>query len=97
MSPIANGPLSAIFQAAVRPDMLGRVMSLISSIASAMSPLGLLAAAPLAELLGVRAWYIIGGSLCMLSAVAAFAMPSIMGIENNPAAKHRDDPSPPAG
>lgn len=66
MVSIANGPLQAAILAAVDPDMQGRVLSLIGSTAMAMSPLALAVAGPIADLAGIRAWYIAGGAVCML-------------------------------
>lgn len=82
MLPIANGPIGALMQSIVRPDMQGRVMSLLSSGATAISPLGLLIAGPFSDWLGVRLWFWLGGSLCVLIAAAAFFIPVIMNVEN---------------
>jgi MFS transporter, DHA3 family, macrolide efflux protein len=79
----ANGPLTAIFQAAVRPDMQGRVFSLIGAGATAMMPLSLLIAGPLSDALGVRTWYWFGGAACVFFAVLAFFIPAIINIEQN--------------
>ena len=79
----ANGPLTAIFQSAIEPDMQGRVLSLISAGATAMMPLSLLVAGPLSDRLGVRFWYLLGGGLCILVTLIAFTIPAIMNIENN--------------
>jgi DHA3 family macrolide efflux protein-like MFS transporter len=79
----ANGPLNAIFQTAIEPDMQGRVFSLISAGATAMMPLSLLVAGPISDWLGVRVWYLVGGGLCIVVTIAAFSIPSIMNIENN--------------
>ena len=59
----ANGPLNAIFQSAVAPDMQGRVFSLIGAGAAAMVPLSLLVAGPVTDWLGIRVWYLVGGGL----------------------------------
>jgi len=80
-SVFANGPLSAIFQSAVEPDMQGRVMSLIGAGATAMMPLSLLIAGPVSDWLGVRAWYTFGGVVCIAITIAAFSIPAIMNIE----------------
>ena len=80
--PIANGPLGALLQSIVRPDMQGRVMSLLNSGATAIAPLGLLLAGPFADWLGVRVWYWAGGILCVLIAFSAFFVPIIMNVEN---------------
>jgi DHA3 family macrolide efflux protein-like MFS transporter len=79
----ANGPLTAIFQTAIEADMQGRVFSLISAGATAMMPLSLLVAGPISDWLGVRAWYLVGGGLCILVTLIAFSIPAIMNIEQN--------------
>lgn len=83
MQVIANGPLGAILQATVDPDMQGRVMSLLNAGATAMSPLSLLVAGPVSDWLGVRTWYLVGGSACIIMATIAFFVPVIMNIEEN--------------
>jgi DHA3 family macrolide efflux protein-like MFS transporter len=82
MIPIANGPMLALMQAIVRPDMQGRVMSLVNSGATAISPLGLLIAGPFSDWLGIRVWFWAGGILCVLIAAGAFFVPDIMSVEN---------------
>jgi DHA3 family macrolide efflux protein-like MFS transporter len=53
----------------------------MGSIAGATAPLGLLLAAPIAEMVGVRAWYLAGGVTCIAMGVAGFLLPSLMRIE----------------
>jgi len=79
----ANGPLQAIFQSAIAPDVQGRVFSLIGAGAAAMMPLSLLIAGPVADRQGVRFWYTFGGTVCILVTVAASFIPAIMNIERN--------------
>lgn len=81
MLPVANGPVGALLQTIVRPDMQGRVMSLLNSGATAISPLGLLIAGPFSDWMGVRVWFWAGGILCILIAVIAFFVPVIMNVE----------------
>ena len=83
MIPIANGPIGALMQSIVRPDMQGRVMSLVNSGATAISPLGLLLAGPFSDWLGIRVWFWLGGMLCVLIAIAAFFRPAIMNVESH--------------
>ena len=83
MMPITNGPIGAILQSVIRRDMQGRVMSLVNSAATAISPLGLLLAGPLSDWLGIRVWFWAGGLICLLIGVGAFFIPTIMNIENN--------------
>jgi MFS transporter, DHA3 family, macrolide efflux protein len=83
MNPIVNGPFMAVMQSAVAPEMQGRVFSLIQSASMAMMPLSLLIAGPVADALGVRVWYVIGGVLCIVIGLVAFAVPAIMQVEEN--------------
>ena len=80
--PITNGPIGALFQSLVRNDMQGRVMSLVNSAATAISPLGLLVAGPLSDALGTRVWFWAGGLICALIGIAGFFVPTVMNIEN---------------
>jgi DHA3 family macrolide efflux protein-like MFS transporter len=80
--PVVNGPVFAILQATVAPDYQGRVFSLVGSLAGAAAPLGLIAAAPVAEVLGVGAWYLAAGFACVAMGIAGFLAPSLMRIED---------------
>jgi MFS transporter, DHA3 family, macrolide efflux protein len=81
MSPITMGPFFAVIQSTVEPDMQARIFSLLSSIGGAMAPLGLMIAGPLADRVGIQAWFTLGGALCILMAVAGLFIPSVMNIE----------------
>lgn len=82
MNPIVNGPLMAVVQARVAPEMQGRVFTLIQSTATAMSPLSLAVASPVAQLFGIRAWYVVGGLVCALMGAGAFFVPAILHLED---------------
>jgi DHA3 family macrolide efflux protein-like MFS transporter len=83
MQVFANGPLMAIMQSTVAPEMQGRVFSLLTAGASSMMPLSLLIAGPISDQFGIRFWYIIGGTLCILATIVALFIPAIMNIESN--------------
>jgi DHA3 family macrolide efflux protein-like MFS transporter len=82
MIPIVNGPLLATMQASVDPEMQGRVFTLVNSLAIAMTPLGLIIAGPIADLIGVRSWYVIGGVICSLMGVLGFLIPAVLYLED---------------
>ena len=83
MFPIANGPVFAIVQAAVAPGMQGRVLTLLNSAVAAASPLGLLIAGPVADLLDVNIWFVIGGAVCFLAGLVGYFVPAIVHIEDH--------------
>ena len=83
MLPVANGPVLAILQATIAPEYQGRVFTLMGSVAGAMAPVGLLVAAPVAEWLGVRVWYGVGGVVCITMALLALTVPAILRIEDD--------------
>jgi DHA3 family macrolide efflux protein-like MFS transporter len=81
VNPIVNGPLLAAVQAAVSPELQGRVFSLIGTVSAAMSPLGLIIAGPIADHLGVQTWFLIGGIVTLLMGFSSFFIPAIMHFE----------------
>ena len=80
--PITNGPLHAALQATVAPDMQGRVFTLIESVVSAMSPLGLLIAGPVSDLVGVQSWFLMGGVISVLMGIIGLLIPAIIHFED---------------
>ncbi len=88
MNPICNGPIFAMLQAKVAPEMQGRVFTLVGSLTAAISPLSLAVAGPVADALGIRPWYVVGGLLCALMGGAALLTPAVVNLEQN----HRGHP-----
>ena len=83
MMVFGNGPVAAIYQACVEPDMQGRVFSLLEAGGTAMMPLGLLIAGPASEYTGIRFWFILAGTVQFLMPIAASFVSDIMNIEEN--------------
>ncbi|MCI0578562.1 MAG: MFS transporter [Chloroflexi bacterium] len=81
-NPITNGPLLAVVQAVVAPDMQGRVFSLIGSMAMAATPLGLIIAGPVADLTGPRIWFVVGGIVTTALGVGALFVPAVVYLED---------------
>lgn len=82
MNSLVNGPLHALLQSKVEPEMQGRVFTMVSSLAASMSPLGMIIAAPVAEWLGIQAWYVVGGAACILMGVSGFVIKVIYTIDD---------------
>ena len=87
MQPITNGPILAIMQTVVDPDMQGRVLTLLGSVAGAMAPIGLLIAGPLSDRIGIQTWFLLGGLICILMGISGFFIPALMNIEADRTAK----------
>ena len=81
MQSLANGPLMALIQSVVQPEMQGRVFSITIAGATAMTPLGLLIAGPLSDAFDIRIWYWFGGAACLLLGASGFVLPAVMDIE----------------
>jgi DHA3 family macrolide efflux protein-like MFS transporter len=80
-NPITNGPLMAAVQAAVEPEMQGRIFTIIGSVAGLMSPLGLMLAGPIADRFGIQTWFLVGGVVTLLMAISSFFIPAVMNFE----------------
>ncbi|MDO3409797.1 MFS transporter [Saccharibacillus sp. CPCC 101409] len=59
--PLYNGPYMAMIQKAYRPEQLGRVISLVTSLTVLSSPIGLAIAGPVVEAYGVQTWFLGAG------------------------------------
>jgi DHA3 family macrolide efflux protein-like MFS transporter len=70
-------------QAKVKPEMQGRVMGVIVSLANLITPIGLGIAGPISDAIGIRTWYWLAGLICLLMGIAAFFTPLIMNLENH--------------
>jgi len=81
VAPVVVGSFQAIQQAVVPPQMQGRVLSLARSGMDAMSPLGMVAAGPVADGLGIGRWYLLTGAIMVLMAGAASLVPAVMSLE----------------
>lgn len=85
MLAMTNGPVFAVLQANVAPEMQGRVFALIGSLSAAMAPLGLLVAGPVADALGIGFWYVTAGSAMLLTGLLSYFIPAVVHLEDRPA------------
>lgn len=82
MTPMTMGPFFAMLQSIVEPDMQARIFSLLSSAGTAMVPIGLLVAGPIADRFSIQVWFLFGGLLCILMAIGGLFIPAVMQIES---------------
>ncbi len=88
-----NGPISAVIQATVPPEMQGRVFTLLTSICQGVYPISLLILGPTVELIGLRMWYIGGGLLVFVVCMGALLVPSIAHLEERLAREREMSPA----
>jgi DHA3 family macrolide efflux protein-like MFS transporter len=72
----------AVLQASVPPEMQGRVITVALNGTAATDPIGLMIAGPLANMLGVGIWYVLGGIITLIMGIGSFFVPAIMQIED---------------
>ena len=82
MMPIVNGPIYAVMQSEVELDIQGRVFTLVSSLSTAMMPLSMLVAAPVAEWIGIRGWLALAAAGCFLIGVGGLFVPALVNLED---------------
>ena len=83
LMPLVNGPIHALFQSLIEPNMQGRVLSLINSVAGAMMPISLLLAGPVSDATSLQTWFWIAGILNLAIALTGFFVPALIRIEEN--------------
>jgi DHA3 family macrolide efflux protein-like MFS transporter len=81
--PFVNAPMMAILQATVKPEVQGRVFSMMSSLILLATPIGLILAGPLTDWLHPRFWYLVAGIICVALASLMFFVPEVVNIEEH--------------
>jgi DHA3 family macrolide efflux protein-like MFS transporter len=83
MIPLIDGPIMAILQGTVAPEIQGRVFTLMGSLLWITSPFSLAVAGPVTDWLGIQVWYVTAGVLCGVIGLVSFFVPAIVNIEQN--------------
>jgi len=83
MIPLIDGPIMAILQGTVAPEIQGRVFTMMGSLIWITSPFSLAVAGPVSDWLGLQVWYVVAGVLCGVTGVALFFVPAMVNIEEN--------------
>jgi DHA3 family macrolide efflux protein-like MFS transporter len=81
MNPIANGPIFALIQSTVKPDMQARIFSLITSLCGGMAMIGSMIAGLVTDQIGIKALFLPGGSLCILIGLVGSCILAVMNKE----------------
>jgi DHA3 family macrolide efflux protein-like MFS transporter len=85
---MVDGPIMAILQTTVEPEVQGRVFTVIGSLTAITSPLGLLIAGPVTDLIGLTTWYLIAGVICVALGAALFFVSDVVHIEERAKARN---------
>lgn len=73
-APFFNGPYMAMIQRAYAPEMLGRVISIVTSVMLLASPIGLALAGPIVDEFGVQIWFFWSGIVTILTGFFIFIL-----------------------
>jgi DHA3 family macrolide efflux protein-like MFS transporter len=83
MIPMTDGPIMAIIQSSVSPEVQGRVFTMMGSLLWITSPFSLAVAGPVSDWLGLQVWYLAAGTLCAIVGLAGFFIRPLVAIEEN--------------
>lgn len=82
MISFTNGPLTAVVQTAVAPEVQGRVFTTMASLSSLMTPLGLALSGPITDAVGLRVWYIFTAVCYFAVSILALIIPAVRNLEH---------------
>ena len=80
MMPICSGPIQALVQSSVPPNMQGRVFAIMSSASTLISPLSVGIAGPFFDAFGPQVWYTWGGITAVVIGLIGLATPAIVNL-----------------
>ncbi|MFC2100164.1 MFS transporter [Candidatus Bipolaricaulota bacterium] len=90
MISMTDAPIAALLQSTVPAQMQGRVFGLLGSLFSFTTPIGLMIAGPVADVTGVSFWFLVAGSLCIVTVVAGLFVRPLMHIDDQKEAVNGD-------
>lgn len=76
-----NSPFMAIVQERIKPEMMGRVMSVLMALTNVGAPVGLMFAGPLADQFGIAQLFILAGVATLITAGVALLLPAVRQID----------------
>jgi DHA3 family macrolide efflux protein-like MFS transporter len=83
MIPFVDGPIMAIMQANVEADVQARVFTMMGSLLAITSPIGLLIAGQLSDLIDLQVWFVAAGFACLAAGIGLSLTRSVIHIEDN--------------
>jgi DHA3 family macrolide efflux protein-like MFS transporter len=83
MGSLVDGPVFAIFQSAIPPEMQGRVISVFMSLATTVVPFGMIFGGLFTDKYGAPLLFLIAGLVCLVMTVVSFSSQTILSLEQN--------------
>ncbi|MGD8805497.1 MAG: MFS transporter [Chloroflexota bacterium] len=93
---MVDGPIMAVLQTTVAPEIQGRVFTVTGSLIAVTSPLGLVIAGPVTDFVGLKTWYFLTGAVCIALGLLLFLVPDVIYIEERAKASNLETSRPPA-
>ncbi len=84
MMPVCMAPIQSLVQKTVEPAMQGRVLTLLDSVSTIISPVSLIVAGQVFDYLQPHIWYIASGILSFLIGMVGFTVPKVVNLGTNP-------------
>lgn len=81
MNAIGNSSFFSVLQVVVPPEIQGRVFTLVMASSTAVSPIGLVIAGPMAEMFGIRLWFVLAGITILIGSLMGFIIPGLKDLE----------------
>ncbi len=81
MNAIGNSSFFSVLQVVVPPEIQGRVFTLVMASSTAVSPIGLVIAGPIAEMFGIRLWFVMAGITILIGSILGFIIPGLKDLE----------------
>ena len=82
MNTLVMGPMMAVLLDVVPPELQGRVLTMLDSATSSMTPIGLVIAGLLADARGAQVWFIVAGVGCGVLFVLGLISSPVRNIES---------------
>jgi DHA3 family macrolide efflux protein-like MFS transporter len=83
MNAIGNSSFFSVLQTLIPHEIQGRVFTIVIASTIAVSPIGLIIAGPISEIMGIRFWFGIAGVTIMIGSLMGFLIPGLKDLEKS--------------
>jgi DHA3 family macrolide efflux protein-like MFS transporter len=81
MNAIGNSSFFSVLQTLIPHEIQGRVFTLVIASNMTVTPIGLMIAGPLAEIMGIRFWFVIASISILIGSLMGFLIPGLKDLE----------------